>query len=108
MNLKYNALKIDEIEKANKKPLEQCIADYSIGNIALLVQKGMETANEKVTREQAFETIDEYLKDHDKEDLILDIIEAMINAGFLAREINIQEVRANKSQLIKEAMGTMK
>lgn len=108
MELKYNAIKVDEIERIKKQPIEQCISDSSISNIALFVQKGMEDIKTTVTREQAFKAIDEYLAEHDKEDLVLDIMEALINAGFLSREIDVQAIRANKSELIQEAMKQIK
>lgn len=108
MLLNYNALKIDEIERIKKMPIEQCIGDSSISNIALFVQKGMEDMKTSVSKEKAFEAIDEYLKDHDKDDLILDIMDALIQAGFLSREINLEKIRENKGKIIQEAMKTIK
>lgn len=39
LNLKYNATKVDEIEQSKKLPIENCIADTTIGNLALFIQK---------------------------------------------------------------------
>ena len=100
MNLKYNALKVDEIEQSKKLPIENCIADTTIGNLALFVQKGLvnESGTVGVSKSQAITAIDEYLSENDKDELVFDIMEALINGGFLSRDVDLTKIRAMKAE----------
>lgn len=108
LNLKYNATNIDEIEQAKKLPIENCIADTTIGNIAFLIQKGLvdDNGNHGVSRNTALARIDAYLEENDKDDLVMDIMEALINGGFLSRDVDLSKVREIKAkrqaQMIEE------
>jgi hypothetical protein len=103
-NLSYNAKTIDEIEQARKQPIEQCIADTSVGMLALFIQKGHTDDNgvHGVSRTVALDMIDKYLAEKDKDDLILDIMEALMNAGFLSREVDVEAVRSLKNQRLSQ------
>lgn len=100
LNLKYNATKVDEIEQATKQPIEQCIGDTTIGNLALFIQKGLIDDNgvHGVSKSVAISTIDTYLVDNDKNDLVMDIMEALIDGGFLSRELDVKKVRELKAK----------
>jgi hypothetical protein len=88
LNLKYNALKVDEIEKEKGIAIENCITDTTISNIILFVQKGL-----GLSREEALQKIDEYLVESDKQELVLDIMEALIAGGFLPKSLDIASLR---------------
>lgn len=92
---KFNATIIDEIEKAKGVPIENCIADNTINNLALLISKGLVDDNGKVgtTRAVALSKIDEYLEENDKDNLLLDITEALVRDGFLSRSLNVNKMR---------------
>ena len=98
LNLKYNATKVDEIEQTKKLPIENCIADTTIGNLALFIKKGLVTdaGNHGVTKAVAIDTIDKYLEENDKDELVMDIMEALINGGFLSRDVDLEKIRALK------------
>lgn len=98
LNLKYNATRVDEIEQAKKQPIENCIADTSVGTLALFVQKGLVDDNGVygVSRTVAIDTIDKYLEESDKDELIMDIMEALVNGGFLSRELDVAKMRKLK------------
>lgn len=100
INLKFNATKVDEIEQAKKLPIENCIADTTIGNLALFVQKGLVDDNGQhgVSRSVAISTIDSYLEENDKDELVMDIMEALINGGFLSRDVDLGKVRELKAK----------
>lgn len=99
LNLKYNATRVDEIEQAKKLPIENCIADTTIGNLTLFVQKGLVNENGVgVGKTKALSIIDEYLAENDKDELVMDIMEALINGGFLSRELDLEKVRELKSK----------
>ena len=100
LNLKYTAVKVDEIEQSKKLPIENCIADTTIGNLALFIQKGLvnDSGSIGVSKSQALTVIEEYLAENDKDELVLDIMEALIDGGFLSRELNLAKVRELKAQ----------
>lgn len=104
LNLKYNATKVDEIEQTKKLPIEQCINDTSVGNLALFIQKGLIDDNgvHGVSRSVAIGTIDTYLADNDKEELVMDIMEALINGGFLSRELDVKKLRDLKAKRLAQ------
>lgn len=100
LNLKYNATRVDEIEQAKKLPIDNCIADSTISNLVLFIQKGLIDDNgvHGVSRSVAMTTIDAYLEENDKDELVMDIMEALINGGFLSRELDLSKVRKIKSK----------
>ena len=100
LNLKYTATRVDEIEQAKKLPIENCIADSTVGNLALFIQKGLIDDNgvHGVSKAVAFDVIDNYLGEHDKDELVMDIMEALINGGFLSRDLDVAKVRELKSK----------
>lgn len=100
LNLKYTAVKVDEIEQAKKLPIENCIADTTIGNLTLFIQKGLVNDSDGVGvgKAKALSVIDEYLAEHDKDELIMDIMEALINGGFLSRDLDLAKVRELKAK----------
>lgn len=104
MNLKYTALRVDEIEKAKGMSIENCIGDTTIDNLALFVQKGLVDDNGVygVSRSIALTKIDEYLKDKDKQELILDIMEALIEGGFLPKSLDVTSLRTSIREKTKE------
>lgn len=100
LNLKYNATKVDEIEQAKKMSIENCINDTTVGNLALFIQKGLisDSGTHGVSRAVAIDTIDKYLEENDKEELVMDIMEALIDGGFLSRELDVKKLRELKAK----------
>lgn len=100
LNLKFTASKVDEIEQAKKLPIENCIADTTIGNLILFIQKGLVNDSDGVGvgKAKALSVIDEYLVENDKDELVMDIMEALINGGFLSRELDLAKVRELKTK----------
>lgn len=109
LNLKYNATKVDEIEQTKKLPIENCIADTTIGNIALFIQKGLidDNGNHGVSKAVAIDVVDRYLAEKDKDELVMDIMEALINGGFLSRDLDlakVRELKAKRQAQVKEEL----
>ena len=100
LNLKYNATRVDEIEQTKKLPIENCIADTTIGNLVLFIQKGLvdDNGTHGVSRAVAINTIDDFLAENDKDELVMDIMEALINGGFLSRDVDLAKVRELKAK----------
>lgn len=112
LNLKYNATKVDEIEQTKKLPIENCIADTTIGNLTLFIQKGLvnDSGSIGVSKAQALTIIDEYLAENDKDELVMDIMEALINGGFLSREVDltkVRELKAKRQALLNEELNNI-
>ena len=112
LNLKYNATKVDEIEQTKKLPIENCIADTTIGNLTLFIQKGLvnDSGNVGVTKAQALTVIDEYLAENDKDELVMDIMEALVESGFLSRDVDltkVRELKAKRQALLNEELNNI-
>ncbi len=108
LNLKYNAIRVDEIEQTKKLPIENCIADTTIGNLTLFIQKGLVNDSDGVGvgKTKALAVIDEYLAENDKDELVMDIMEALIDGGFLSRDVDLAKLRELKktrqAQMVEE------
>ena len=112
LNLKYNATRVDEIEQAKKLPIENCIADTTIGNLTLFLQKGLvdDNGNHGVSKNVAVSTIDSYLEENDKDELVMDIMEALIKGGFLSRELDlgkVRELKAKRQEQLNEELNKL-
>ena len=104
MNFKFNAISVEEIEKAKGVPIENCVTDTTISTLALFIQKAVVDDDGKVgtSRSVAMTMIDEYLKNHEKQDLTLDIMEALVDAGFLSKELNVNQMREALTNYTKQ------
>lgn len=105
LNLKYNAIKVDEIEQIRKLPIENCLSDTSISMLALFLQKGIIDDNgiHGVSKSVAMDIIEKYLETNDKNDLILEIMEALVKGGFLSKELDVEKVKQANSSKIAQA-----
>ena len=112
LNLKYNATKVDEIEQSRKLPIENCITDTSVGMLSLFIQKGLvdDNGHHGVSKAVAMDIIDKYLEESDKDELVLDIMEALVNGGFLSRQLDVATMRkaiTNRMTQAKELINEM-
>ena len=100
LNLKFTASKVDEIEQSKQLPIENCVADNTINNLALFIQKGLVNYSDGVgvSKTKALSVIDEYLAENDKDELLMDIMEALMNGGFLSRDVDLAKVRDLKAK----------
>lgn len=108
MNLqfRFTATKVDEIEKAKGMPIQRCIADQSISGLALFIEKGCVNGERLgCTKNEAMTKIDEYLAEpeHDTDELTMDIMEALVEGGFLSRQLDMKEIRASAQEAVKNA-----
>ena len=106
LNLKYNAMRVDEIEQTKKLPIENCISDTTIGNLILFIQKGLidDNGTHGVSKSVATSVIDEYLAEKDKDELVMDIMEALIGGGFLSRDVDLTKIRELKAKRQAQAI----
>lgn len=90
MNLKFNAMKVAELEKTFNQPIENIISDMRLETLANIVSKGYyDEESEKIgcSLNVAYDKISDYLKESEngKQDLVLDIIDELIDEGFYQR-----------------------
>ena len=105
LNLKFNPTKVDEIEMARKLPIENCIGDTSINMLVTFLMKGLidDKGQHGVSRTVAMDTIEKYLEEKDKNDLVLEIMEALVKGGFLSRELDVETMKKAKASKIAQA-----
>ena len=108
INFKFNASIVEEIEQAKGKlPIENIVTDTTLSNLALFIMKAGVNDNGQVgcTKNSALRLIDEYLedKDNDKNTLAFDIMEALAEAGFLSRQMDVRAFRQQQEVMIQEA-----
>lgn len=97
--LKFTAKSVDNIEKKFKLPIENLLSSLELANLAQFIERGYyndETEKIGVTNDRSFEILEEYLADGgDKEDFLLDIMEALQTGGFLSRKLDLAKIRQN-------------
>ncbi len=91
LELNFTPRTIKEIEDVGKKPFIDMIQDYSMGNLALFVGKGL-----GVDENSAFTKIEKYFADGgDFMTLFVEIMEQLKERGFLPKNVNLEEVKKN-------------
>lgn len=96
MNLFIGARQVRAIEKETGKKILQIITDQeflsSMEVIHLFFKYGL---GMNTTDEQADDAIDNFLRDgdHSYEDLILEVMKGMQEAGFFKKSLNLEEVK---------------
>ncbi len=108
INFKFNATIVEEIEQTRGKlPIENIVTDTTLGNLSLIIMKAaiMEDGRIGCTKNTALKLIDEYLEDekNDKNTLTFDIMEALADAGFLSRQMDVNAFRQQQEMIIQEA-----
>lgn len=106
INLKYIAKKVAEIEDEKGAPIAECVLDNRIKNLVFFVSKGYVDEEGKIgiSEEKAEEMITEYLQENDTDELLFDIIESLVNCGFLSRKINVKKWREAKDKEVQEML----
>lgn len=103
INLKFNAMKIAEIEDEKNSPLTAMIDDLKLSTLALFIEKGGD-----LSREEAYRKIDEELSaGKETQEILLDILEMVQRDGFLPKIIDIQTIREQINQKKKEIKKTL-
>jgi len=107
-NLKFNATIVDSIEKQAGVPIENAVADTSVNSLARILQFSLVDDNKGVagvSRSVAMQKIDEYTEGgSDRFDLIIDITEALIDAGFLPKTLDATAMRERKAKAVETAL----
>ncbi len=106
MLLKFTASKIDELEKSTKKSLQQLVAEGTIGSMTSFIEKGLVNENGTIgcSRNVALSTIDDYLEneENDLDTLRLDIMGALVDGGFLSRQLDVKKIKQTAMEKIEQ------
>ena len=98
INLKFNAMKIAEIEDEKNSPLTSLIDDFKMSTLALLIEKGGNLSNE-----ESYKKIDEELASgKETQEILLDILEMVQRDGFLPKIMDFQTIREQMAIKKKE------
>lgn len=113
--LKFTATNVDQIEKKNGTSIENLLGDMRIDHLRYFIEKAYhneESDRVGCSNQQALEYLETYLGDGgEKEELLVDIMEALQTGGFLSRKIDLKAVRASLTTAenkIKEALDQIK
>lgn len=106
MLLKFKATKIDELEKTAKRSVQELVTEGTLNSLVLFIEKGLvnESGIIGCSHSVALEEIDKYLEEaeNDLDNLRLDVMEALVDAGFLSRQLNVQAIRESAKKKIEE------
>lgn len=100
LNIKFTARTVDAIEQARHMPIENVVADTSVGAITAILQHSLYDENKNgygVSRGVAQDVIDQQLEERDRFDIMLDFTEELVRSGFLPRTIDVQAMRDRKA-----------
>ena len=89
LELNYTPRTIKEIEDAGKKPFLDLIQDYSMGNLAVFVAKGL-----KINEDEAYNKIEKYFAEGgDFMSLYVEIMEQLKERGFLPKAVDLEQIK---------------
>lgn len=109
--LKFTARVVDKIERQYGVSIEELLGNTSVRNLAFFIEKAYYNEDEDkigVNNEESYRLLESYLENHDKEDLLMDIMEALQTSGFLSRKIKVDEMRESIKTKTEEAMQEIK
>lgn len=91
MELRFTPRTVKEIEDRSKKPITDVVGDFSVTNLALLIEKGGKFDNEN----QALDAMEKHFEEgNDMMGLFLDIMDKLQSAGFLPKALDLAKIRA--------------
>lgn len=106
LNLKFTARDVAAVEEALDSSLEKAIASFKLTTLIQFLMVGMRDKNgEKLNldEDKAFDIVDEAIKEHGKIELQIEVIDALIESGFLPKAIDTNQIRTTLSKAIADA-----
>jgi hypothetical protein len=105
--LKFTARIVDKIERKYNVSIESLLGDTSVRSLAFFIEQSYyDEENETIgaNNEKSFTLLENYLKNNDKEDLLMYIMECLQQGGFLSRKIDIDQMRSNIDGELEKAI----
>ncbi|RYC75238.1 hypothetical protein [Candidatus Nanosyncoccus alces] len=106
LNLKFTARDVAAVEEALDGSLEKIIASFKLTTLIQFLMVGLRDKSGNrlnLDEEKTFDIVDEKIKEYGKIELQIEVIDALIEAGFLPRAIDTNQMRTTLSEAIAEA-----
>jgi hypothetical protein len=109
LNLKFTARDVAAVEEALDASLEKIISSFKLKTLIQFLMVGMrDSSGNKMNldEEKTFDLVDEAIKEHGKIELQIQVIDALIAAGFLPKAIDTKLLRDNISEALDSVSPT--
>ena len=106
LNLKFTARDVAAVEEALNDSLEKIIASFRLTTLIQFLMVGLRDKSGNrlnLDEDKTFDLVDEKIKEYGKIELQIEVIDALIEAGFLPKAIDTSNLRATVSEAIAEA-----
>ena len=106
LNLKFTARDVAAVEEALNGSLEKIIASFRLTTLIQVLMVGLRDKSGNrlnLDEDKTFDLVDEKIKEYGKIELQIEVIDALIEAGFLPKAIDTSQLRTTVSEAIAEA-----
>ena len=106
LNLKFTARDVAAVEEALNGSLEKIIASFRLPTLIQFLMVGLRDKSGNrlnLDEDKTFDLVDEKIKEYGKIELQIEVIDALIEAGFLPKAIDTSQLRTTVSEAIAEA-----
>ena len=106
LNLKFTARDVAAVEEALNGSLEKIIASFRLTTLIQFLMVGLRDKSGNrlnLDEDKTFDLVDEKIKEYGKIELQIEVIDALIEAGFLPKSIDTSKLRTTVSEAIAEA-----
>ena len=106
LNLKFTARDVAAAEEALNGSLEKIIASFRLTTLIQFLMVGLRDKSGNrlnLDEDKTFNLVDEKIKEYGKIELQIEVIDALIEAGFLPKAIDTSQLRTTVSEAIAEA-----
>lgn len=106
LNLKFTARDVAAVEEALNGSLEKIIASFRLTTLIQFLMVGLRDKSGNrlnLDEDKTFDLVDEKIKEYGKIELQIEVIDALIEAGFLPKAIDTSQLRTTVSEVIAEA-----
>ncbi len=109
LNLKFTARDIAAVENALDAPIEKIISSFKLITLIQFVMVGLRDDNGErlaLDEDSTFDLVDKTIKEVGKLELQIQVIEALIDAGFLPKALNLESLRKDLEELTVDSSKT--
>ena len=106
LNLKFTARDVAAVEEALNGSLEKIIASFRLTTLIQFLMVGLRDKSGNrlnLNEDKTFDLVDDKIKEYGKIELQIEVIDALIEAGFLPKAIDTSKLRTTVSEAIAEA-----
>lgn len=106
LNLKFTARDVAAVEEVLNGSLEKIIASFRLTTLIQFLMVGLRDKSGNrlnLDEDKTFDLVDEKIKEYGKIELQIEVIDALIEAGFLPKAIDTSQLRTTVSEAIAEA-----